>query len=126
MKRDSRMSTVSVTFLLSALTLNICQILLSNFSSRFTVKNKIKSHFVSNVMAESTNTPNQRINSQKPKRQNRQPNLNHVFRKRQPQKPEVGPNVIYVSTKTSIKVIVTLVFISELLKCFSGTPRKVQ
>ncbi|CAG9773761.1 unnamed protein product [Ceutorhynchus assimilis] len=46
-------------------------------------------------MAESNRAP------QRPKRPNKHPN--HVLRKRQPQKPEQGKNVIYVSTRTSIK-----------------------
>jgi len=60
---------------------------------------------VSYVMAEAESAKNikPRDNAQRPKKQNRTPSQNHVFRKRQPQKPEVGENVIYVSTKTSIK-----------------------
>lgn len=56
-------------------------------------------------MAESTKNTKQRDTPQGPKKQNRNPSQNHVFRKRQPQKPETGDNVIYVSTKTSIKVL---------------------
>ncbi|XP_060521231.1 ribonuclease P protein subunit p20-like isoform X1 [Cylas formicarius] len=44
---------------------------------------------------------------QRPNRKNKQPNKypNHVLRKRQPQKPEQGDSVIYVSTKTNIKAL---------------------
>jgi len=54
-------------------------------------------------MAESTKTTDERSVIRKPKNRTQLSNPNHVFRKRQPQKPETGPNVIYVSTKTSVK-----------------------
>lgn len=38
-------------------------------------------------------------------RQNKFKNKDHIFRKRQSQKPELGKSVIYVSTKTPTKVI---------------------
>lgn len=43
-------------------------------------------------------------NLSKNKRQNKGANPNHVFRKRQVSKPETGANVIYVSTKSALKV----------------------
>ncbi|XP_066250405.1 ribonuclease P protein subunit p20-like isoform X1 [Euwallacea similis] len=54
-------------------------------------------------MADSNRPPN--VTSNKVKKRNQRPNPNHVFRKRQPPKPETGDNVIYVSTKTSLKVL---------------------
>ncbi|XP_050299914.1 ribonuclease P protein subunit p20-like isoform X1 [Anthonomus grandis grandis] len=47
----------------------------------------------------------QHNNCHRPKKQDRPKRPNHVFRKRQPPKPETGPNVIYVSTKTSLKAL---------------------
>ncbi|KAJ8942029.1 hypothetical protein NQ318_002783 [Aromia moschata] len=44
----------------------------------------------------------QHIN-QNNKKQTRNTSKDHVFRKRQPQKPEKGDNVLYISTKTNIK-----------------------
>lgn len=56
-------------------------------------------------MAESTKDVKQKDTAQRVKKQNRSPSQNHVFRKRQPQKPEIGNNIIYVSTKTSTKAL---------------------
>nr|CAH7761254.1 unnamed protein product [Callosobruchus chinensis] len=38
-----------------------------------------------------------------PSKHNRKPSKDHVLRKRQPNKPERGDNVLYISTKTNIK-----------------------
>lgn len=44
------------------------------------------------------------ISGKNNKNQNRNPSKTHNFRKRPPQKPERGENVLYVNTKTNIKV----------------------
>ncbi|KAJ8915110.1 hypothetical protein NQ315_000362 [Exocentrus adspersus] len=43
------------------------------------------------------------ISSENTKKAKRNPGTSHNFRKRPPQKPERGENVIYISTKTNIK-----------------------
>lgn len=43
-------------------------------------------------------------NQQKSRRQERKSSETHTFRKRRPEKPEIGKNIIYVNTKTSTKV----------------------
>ncbi|CAH1990113.1 unnamed protein product [Acanthoscelides obtectus] len=40
---------------------------------------------------------------QNPKKQNKKPSKDHVLRKRQPNKPERGDHILYISTKTDIK-----------------------
>ncbi|KAJ8963805.1 hypothetical protein NQ317_008853 [Molorchus minor] len=46
---------------------------------------------------------NKQIHGKNKNKQNRNPTKDHLFRKRQPQKPERGANVLYISTKTNIK-----------------------
>ncbi|KAF7273286.1 ribonuclease P protein subunit p20 [Rhynchophorus ferrugineus] len=53
-------------------------------------------------MAEKPSNRNH-TNQQKPRRQDRKSSETHTFRKRRPEKPEIGKNIIYVNTKTSTK-----------------------